>query len=131
MSSSVRKAPSEIRFERSLSSLSRRRRKLGDEGLSTVSRKLIDAHESERAWLARELHDDVIQRLCLIHLKLGTLKEDDNSPVEFRQAIGNAMQEVSNLSTDIQRLSHRLHSSKLDLLGLAAAASGYCGEVGD
>jgi signal transduction histidine kinase len=132
MSSSVRKAPSEIRFERSLSSLSRRRhRKPGDEGISTVSRKLIDAHESERAWLARELHDDVIQRLCLIHLKLGTLKDDDNSPVEFRQAIGNAMEEVSNLSTDIQRLSHRLHSSKLDLLGLAAAAAGYCSEVGD
>src|SRR5262245_37901307 len=41
------------------------------------------------------------------------------------------MQQVSNLSTDIQRLSHRLHSSKLELLGLAAAAAGYCREVAD
>lgn len=41
------------------------------------------------------------------------------------------MEQMSDLSTDIQRLSHRLHSSNLELLGLAAAAAGYCSEVGD
>ena len=122
----------QIRFGRFFQRLRRRRhRKLAEEALSTASRKLIDAHENERTWLARELHDDISQRLCLIHLSLGNLKEGDTSLVELRHAIGNAMQQVSDLSTDIQRLSHRLHSSKLEFLGLAAAAAGYCGEVGD
>src|SRR5262249_40963013 len=44
----------------------RQRRNLAEEALSTVSRNLIDVHESERTWLARELHDDITQRLCLI-----------------------------------------------------------------
>jgi signal transduction histidine kinase len=41
------------------------------------------------------------------------------------------VQEVSNLATDMQRLSHRLHPSKLEFLGLATAATGYCSEVDD
>jgi signal transduction histidine kinase len=96
-----------------------------------VSRKLLDAQENERRWLSRELHDDISQRLWLIHLRLGILKDGDASLAECRQGIDNAMQQLSDLSTDIQRLSHRLHSSHLELLGLAAAAAGYCGEVGD
>src|SRR5262249_40010472 len=95
-----------------------RHRQPGREPLSTVSRKLIDAHESERTWLARELHDDITHRLSLILVGLGNLHEGDPSLVELRQGIGHAMQQVLDLNTDIQRLSHRLHSSKLDLLGL-------------
>jgi signal transduction histidine kinase len=108
-----------------------RDRRLADAPRSTVSRKLLDAHENERRWLARELHDDISQRLWLIHLSLGTLRDRESSLEECRHGIGKAMQHVSDLSTDIQRLSHRLHSSNLELLGLAAAAAGYCGEVGD
>lgn len=109
----------------------RRHRRLAEAARSTVSRKLLDAQENERRWLARELHDDISQRLWLIHLRLGILKEGDTSLVELRNGIEHAMQQVSHLSTDIQRLSHRLHSSNLELIGLAAAAAGYCGDVGD
>ena len=122
----------QIRFGRIFRRLRRRRdRKLAGEALSTISRRLIEAHENERRWLARELHDDIIQRLCLILLSLEHLKEGDASPVELRRGIGNAMQHVSDINADIHRLSHRLHSSRLEFLGLAAAAAGYCGEVGD
>jgi PAS domain S-box-containing protein len=106
-------------------------RKLAEDALSMVSRKLIEAHEQERAWLARELHDDISQRLCLLLLTLANLKSADESPVELRYGIGNAMQDVSSIATDTQRLSHRLHSSKLEVLGLSKAAAGYCGEVAD
>src|SRR5262245_22425413 len=99
------------------------------EAPSTVSRKLIVAHENERTWLARELHDDITQRLYLILLSLGHLKDSDTSLVEFRQGIAHAMQHVSDLAADVQRLSHRLHSSKLEFLGLEAAADDYCGEI--
>ena len=109
----------------------RRHRKRDDAALSAVSRKLLDAHESERTWLARELHDDISQRLSLIHLSLGNLKEGDTSLAGIRDGIGSAMQQVATLRTDIHRLSHRLHSSTLELLGLVAAAGSYCGEVGE
>jgi signal transduction histidine kinase len=96
-----------------------------------VSRKLIEAHEEERARIARELHDDVSQRLCLLQVRLGNLKSSETSPVELRHGIEHAMQEVSNLATDVQGLSHRLHSSNLKFLGLAKAAAAYCNEVAD
>src|SRR5262249_55605142 len=105
--------------------------KLAEATLSMVSRKLIEAHEEERAWLARELHDDISQRLCLLQVRLGNLKGAETSMVELKQGMEYAMQEVSNLTTDVQGLSHRLHSSKLEFLGLETAAADYCGEVAD
>jgi signal transduction histidine kinase len=110
---------------------SKTERKLAEQALSMVSRKLIEAQEEERAWLARELHDDIGQRLTLIIVRLGNVKDADTSLVELRQGVEIAMQEASNLATDMQRLSHRLHSSHLEFLGLATAASGYCDEVAD
>jgi signal transduction histidine kinase len=96
-----------------------------------VSRKLIEAHEEERAWLARELHDDIGQRLGLLLVHLRNSKGTATSLVELKHGIDSAMQEVSNLVTETQRLSHRLHSSKLEFLGLATAAAGHCREVAD
>src|SRR5262249_10629394 len=68
---------------------------------------------------------------CLIAMGLRDLQEADASLVDFRRGIGNAMQEVTNLSADIERLSHRLHPSRFELLGLAAAAGGHCRELSD
>src|SRR5262245_45007174 len=105
-------------------------RKLAEETLSTVSRKLIEAHEEERAWLARELHDDISQRLCLLTMNLRNLSENKQiSVAEIRKGINKAIQHVFDLGIDMQALSHRLHSSKLEYLGLAVAASSYCREL--
>jgi PAS domain S-box-containing protein len=104
-------------------------RKLAEQTLSMVSRKLIEAHEEEREWLARELHDDISQRLCLLHVRLGNLTRAETPLADLRHGMEYAMQEVSNLATDVQGLSHRLHSSKLKILGLATAARDYCREV--
>src|SRR6185369_7327956 len=40
-------------------------RKLAEEALASVGRRLIEAHEEERTWIARELHDDIVQRIAL------------------------------------------------------------------
>ncbi len=45
-------------------------RKLADEALTSMSRKLIEAHEEERTWIARELHDDINQRIALMAIEL-------------------------------------------------------------
>jgi PAS domain S-box-containing protein len=107
-------------------------RKRAEEALSTVSQRLIEAHEEECSRIARELHDDINQRLALLAVRLEDLKQ--NPPiegVELTRKIGKASKYVMRLAKDIQALSHRLHSPKLDLLGLAAAAASFCKEFSD
>ena len=107
-------------------------RKLAEEALSTVSQKLIEAHEEERSRIARELHDDINQRLALVSVRLGCLKQSPPaSAAELEQAIGEVSQEMADLAADIQALSHGLHPPKLELLGLEAAAAGFCEELSD
>jgi len=105
-------------------------RKLAEEALSGVSQRLIEAHEEERARLARELHDDINQRLALLGMRLDRLAHSPPaSAAALTQEMGVASQQVADLVTDVQALSHRLHSSRLDILGLEAAAAGLCEEL--
>jgi len=103
--------------------------KLAEEALSTVNRRLIEAHEEERTFLARELHDDISQRLALLILNLEGLRRGPHSIAEFGEGIGKAIQEASNLGKDMRALSHRLHSPKLEYSELVGAAAGYCSEL--
>jgi signal transduction histidine kinase len=105
-------------------------RKVAEEALSTVSQKLIEAQEKERTRIARELHDDIGQRLALLAVHLDGLKQGRAAPAaELGSQIGEVHQQITDLASDIQALSHRLHSSKLEYLGLAAAANGFCREL--
>jgi PAS domain S-box-containing protein len=107
-------------------------RKLAEEAISMVSRRLIEAHEEERAWLARELHDDIGQQICLLLMSLGRLSTDMQASMpEIREGITKAIEQASNIVIDMRALSHRLHSSKLEYLGLVAAAEGHCNEIAD
>lgn len=107
-----------------------RERLAREEALSTVSKKLIDAQEEERSRIARELHDDINQRLALLAVKLDVLRQSPQASIaDVRPAIAEASKEVQDLGNDIQVLSHSLHSSKLDYLGLTSAASGFCREL--
>jgi len=107
-------------------------RKLAEEALSTVSRRLIEAHEEERTWIARELHDDVNQRIALLSIELEGLKRNlRNSTQEVRGCVQQIYERVSNLGVDIQALAHRLHSSNLEYLGIAGAARSFCNEISE
>jgi signal transduction histidine kinase len=105
-------------------------RKLAEEALSTVSQKLIEAHEEERTRIARELHDDISQRLALVNIRLGWLQQSPPaSAAGLQQEIGEFSQEIAHLVADIHALSHGLHPSRVELLGLEAAAAGFCEEL--
>jgi len=105
-------------------------RKQAEEALSNVSRRLIEAHEEERTWIARELHDDINQRIALLAVQLRTLKlKLHPRQAEVSRVLEEVYERASELGSDIQALSHRLHSSKLDILGLVAAAKSVCSEV--
>jgi PAS domain S-box-containing protein len=104
--------------------------KLAHQALETMSGRLIEAQEAERTRIARELHDDINQRLAMVALSLKTLKQDlPVSEVKTSRRIEETCEQVSDLENDIQALSHRLHSSNLEYLGLEAATSSFCSEI--
>jgi len=106
--------------------------KLAAQALSSVSCRLIEAHEEERTWLARELHDDINQRLAFLTVTLDIVKRGLPADVAgASRSISEVREQIIDLGNDIQALSHRLHSSKLDYLGLAAAASAFCKEFSE
>jgi signal transduction histidine kinase len=104
-------------------------RKLAEEALSGASRRLIEAQERERARIARELHDDIGQRLALLTIELEQLRQNlPNLPVEVRDRFGELQKQTAEVASDVQSMSHQLHSSKLEYLGIATAMSAFCRE---
>jgi len=105
-------------------------KKIGEQALSEMSRKLIQAHEEERALIGRELHDDISQKVALLGVSLQRLREDLPAFVERASGqINELCERIADLGSDIHALSHRLHSSKLEYLGLVAACKGFCREL--
>jgi PAS domain S-box-containing protein len=106
--------------------------KHADEALLGMSRKLIEAHEQERTRIARDLHDDVVQRLTLLVLDLEGVQEDiPDVASELRTRVGALKNETTHITNDVQSLSHELHSSKLDCLGIVGATKIFCEEFGE
>ena len=102
------------------------------EAQRSVSRRLIEAQEQERTRIARDLHDDFGQRLALLTIELELLQQNSpDLPAEVRSRIGELGKQTSKIATDIQSLSHELHSSKLEYVGIAAAMRGFCQEFGE
>jgi PAS domain S-box-containing protein len=106
-------------------------RKLTEAALASVSRKLIEAQEQERTRIARELHDDIGQRLAILAIKLAQLQQSPPHSSKLARHIGELQKQTSEIATDIQSLSHELHSSRLQFLGIAAAMRGFCREFGE
>jgi signal transduction histidine kinase len=96
-----------------------------------VSGKLIEAQEQERRRIARELHDDIGQRLALLAIELAQLQQSSSNPSKFPGHIAKIQQQTSEIAADIQSLSHELHSSRLQYLGLAVALKGFCQEFSE
>jgi len=106
--------------------------KLAEEALAGVGRRLIEAHEEERTWLARELHDDINQRIAFLAIQLDQwFQHPHSSEAEVPDHIRQVLQQLSDLGKDVQALSHRLHSSKLEYLGIVSAASSFCKELSE
>ena len=95
-----------------------------------VSSKLITAQEDERKRIARDLHDDLNQRLALLSIEMelfGSASTDTSGPA--RDRLDSMTSQVKGLSSDVHRLSYQLHPAKLDQLGLVVAARTFCREV--
>jgi PAS domain S-box-containing protein len=104
-------------------------RKLSEASLEELSGRLINAQEQERTRIARELHDDFSQRLALQGIGLTQLwKKLPEEEVEERAKVQDLLKRTQEISSDLHSLSHQLHSSKLEHVGLASALMGLCKE---
>lgn len=100
--------------------------------LSMLSQRLMDAQEQERARVARELHDEVNQRLTLLVLGLDSIRQRVRGVLpEVIEEINNTIDTAANLTKDIQNLSHRLHPGRLRSVGLELAAREVCRELSE
>jgi PAS domain S-box-containing protein len=104
------------------------RRKQMEIDLSSMTRKLIDAQEKERARIGRELHDDINQRIALLSVELGDVEEN---PGELKKRLAEFQTRMKEISNDVQALSHDLHSSKLEYLGVVRGLRSWCREFAE
>jgi PAS domain S-box-containing protein len=105
-------------------------RRRGEERLRDVGGQLLSAQEEERRRVARELHDDVSQQLALLASELEQLSlHQPQDGASVSQSLIALSRRASSISSEVYRLSHHLHPSKLETLGLVASLRSYCREV--
>jgi PAS domain S-box-containing protein len=106
-------------------------RRRAEEALSSVNGRLIEAQESERARIARDLHDNIGQRLALLSVVLENVKRllPDSSDGALARSLEALQQQTGEIVTEVQALSHELHPPRLLYLGVVAAMRGFCGEL--
>jgi PAS domain S-box-containing protein len=106
--------------------------RMAQEALEKVSGQLIEAQEKERSRLARELHDDFSQRLALLSIGLGQLwKTLPKSDAKDRAKVQEMLKGTRELASDLHALSHQLHSSRLEHVGVVSALGGLCKEFSE
>jgi PAS domain S-box-containing protein len=103
-------------------------RKQMEETISGMNRRLIESQEQERARIGRELHDDINQRLAMLAIELEQLQDN---PSEVQNRVQELRKTTSEISDDVQALSHELHSSKLEYLGVVAGIKSWCNEFAE
>ena len=105
--------------------------RLANEALSNLSRKLMEAQEAERNWIASELHDDLAQQGAGVAMQLHRLGHalPSGSPEHVR--CKRLYDQAASLTRNIHAVSHRLHSLGLELLGIESAAAQFCEDLSE
>ena len=90
--------------------------------LQSLTTQLLTAQEEERRRIARELHDDINQRLALLAIEMVTIESDPSAITSQAREIARSLaQRLAKISDDVRRIAYQFHPSFLDDLGLTAA----------
>jgi len=102
-----------------------------DQELVALTGRLIEAQEDERRRISRELHDDIGQQAAAIAADLCAMREAmARGSSESATALADMVSQMATeLATSIHKLSHDLHSSRLQYLGLASALKDLCDKL--
>lgn len=92
-----------------------------------LASRLLDAQETERSRIARELHDDISQQMALLEIDLEQLGGVVRGKAEG--LTHEVRQRAHTIARSVHDLSHELHPAKLRLIGLVSALQGLRSEV--
>jgi PAS domain S-box-containing protein len=97
-----------------------------------LSRRMVSAQEADRTRIARELHDDIGQSLAILKIRMLRAGQPVSSdPNRTHAGLKELAEELDVIAQKVSRLSHGLHSSELEYLGLAAAVKSHCRECSE
>jgi PAS domain S-box-containing protein len=106
-------------------------RKLAEEALANMSRRVSEAEELERRRIAQDLHENIGQRLALLAIEIEQLKTEPlNQTVEMLGRLDAISKQTLGILTDVKASAHELHSPRLKYLGIAAVMRSFCEEFG-
>lgn len=106
--------------------LNRRKRFAAEREARALAGKILTAQEEERSHLARELHDDLSQRLAAVAIEAGSLEIQTGDKSLPSGSLSKLRQGIISICDDLHRLSRRMHPSILDDFGLADALCADC-----
>jgi PAS domain S-box-containing protein len=107
--------------------ISERRR--SEEKLQALRNRLTRTQEEERSRIARDLHDDIGQRLALLTIDLERMKlASQQDGLAFASELETLVRTAGEITSDVHNVSRRLHPSQVELLGLAPALNNFCRE---
>ena len=92
-----------------------------------LSRRLVAAHEEERRSIAAAIHDDSIQAVAALAIRVSTLRRKATDEA-MRGSLGEVEQSVSEAVSRLRRLMFELHPTTLDRGGLATTVEAYLGQ---
>jgi PAS domain S-box-containing protein len=100
--------------------------------IEDLAGRLIASQEEERRHIARELHDDLNQQVAALAIGISRLKRQfPDAGAAVQEQIVKLRNKTDLLSERIRQVSHELHSSVLQHVGLPAALNSYCAEFSD
>lgn len=106
--------------------LSEQKLDVAQHSLVELTNRLISVQDEERQLMARELHDDVGQRLSLLMMQLESSSRNLPATSPERATLRHTITELDDLTRDVHELSHQLYSSKLQYIGLKPALRELC-----
>jgi PAS domain S-box-containing protein len=107
-------------------------RKRVEEALSSMNRRVIEAEERERNRIAKDLHEDIGQRLALLAIAVEQLKNDlPHQTVELLDRVDAVWKQTLEILTDVKASAHELYSPRLEYLGIPAVMRSFCEEFGE
>jgi PAS domain S-box-containing protein len=100
-----------------------------EDQLRRLMANLLTAQEEEHKRVARELHDDMNQRMAMLSNEVATLEQTPPGSARLlRKQLRSLRGRVDQLSDDLRRTAHRLHPSALEHFGLVAAIESHCSD---
>jgi signal transduction histidine kinase len=124
----VRERTAKLREANSALKQKMRETELAEKRAHMLLRELVSAQETERARIARDLHDELGQQLTSLRLHLGQIGRDLPKNSKARSALSVTEKEAKGIDSQVSFLAWKIRPTTVEELGLAKALRGYTRE---